>query len=229
MSMSKSDSENRWQLHRIRFLWCLLSTLCILSFPFPSHATEPDVYLSDPVYEDISPDAVGEYSPDPDMPFHGEIIPDTDGETGTKQTGEEMTVEENETKELQKRKMLEDYQIRDMAIDLYEKNDNQIMIMYSSGELGINAIEYRKLQREIESLRKSKESKRKIEENVEEDEETDGRNTVFANPREYEKFEIWEIAPLIALTIGLELLLVLYRPFEDEMLFPWEREGQCPK
>lgn len=217
--MSKSDSENRWLLHRIRFLWCLLSTLCILSFPFPSHATESDVYLPDPVYEDIFPDAVGEYTPDQDMTFHEEMIPDTDGETGMEQTGEEMTVEENETKELQKREMLEDYQIRDMAIDLYEKNDNQIMIMYSSGELGINAIEYRKLQREIESLRKSKESKKKIEENMEEDEETDGRNAVFANPREYEKFDIWEIAPLIALAIGLELLLVLYRPFEDEMLY----------
>ena len=187
--------------------------LCILSFPFSSHATEPDAYVPDPVGS-----------------VYEEMAPDTDEEMGMERTGEEIIVEENETKELQKREMLEDYQIRDMAYDLYEKNDNQIMIMYSSGELGINAIEYKKLQREIESLRKSKESKRKIEENAEEEnEEPDRRNAVFANPREYQKFDIWEIAPLIALIIGLELLLVLYRPFEDEMMYPWEREGQCPK
>ena len=149
------------------------------------------------------------------------VVPETDPfEDALKAMIAEMTVEEKETKELQKREMLEDYQIRDMAYDMYEKNDNQIMIMYSSGELGINAIEYRKLQREIESLRRSKESKRKIEENAEkENEEPDRRNAVFANPREYQKFDIWEIAPLIALIIGLELLLVLYRPFEDEMLY----------
>ena len=211
----------------------ITSALCILSFPFSSHAIEPDAYIPDPaepVYEEMVLDAGGGYVPNPDETVYDEILHDTNAEMGMEQTGEEMTVEEKETKELQKREMLEDYQIRDMAYNLYEKNDNQIMIMYSSGELGINAIEYRKLRREIESLRKSKESKRKIEGKVEEEnEEPDRRNSVFANPREYEKFDVWEIVPLIALIVGLEIFLGFYKVFEDDLIYPWEGQGKCPK
>lgn len=191
-----------------------MCSFCILSFSFPSHAAEPDTYV--PVTEE---------------PVYEETILDPAGEQEMEQIYEEhMVIYEHKTKELQKREMLNDDQISDMAVELYEKNDNEIMIMYSSGELGINAIEYRKLQREIENMRKLKESKRKIEEDVDkEDEVIYVRNAVFANPREYEKFDVWEIMPLLALIIGIEFLLMLYRPFEDEMLYPWEKEGQCPK
>lgn len=190
--------------HLIKHCVCLIYFLCILSFPFPSHAAEPDTYV-----------------PVTDESVYDEIVTNSAGEQEMEQLYEEHTVTfEHKMKELQKREMLNDNQISDMAIELYEKDDNKIFIMYSSGELGINAIEYRKLQREIESLRKSKESKKKIEENEEEaNEETEERNTVFADPREYEKFDVWEIVPLVVLIIGLEFLLALYRPFEDEMLY----------
>lgn len=45
----------------------------------------------------------------------------------------------------------------------------------------------------------------------------------------YEKLDIWEIIPLIALIIGLEIYLGVYKVFEDEMLYPWEGQGKCPK
>ena len=73
---------------------------------------EPDTYVPDPaepVYEEMVPDAGGGYFPDMVKPIYEEMLPDTDAEMGMEQTGEEMTVEEKETKELQKRELLEDY------------------------------------------------------------------------------------------------------------------------